>query len=141
VGCGARSAGNDARLPDGAIHLLPALPGQWGRGSISGLRARGGYIIESLQWEQGRIVELTVRSTLGGNARIRAANELVGAGGMKLQKANGPNSNAFYQLDQTPEPLISSKADLNSADVAKIYEYDFATKAGETYTVTGKKQI
>ncbi|HEX7028034.1 MAG TPA: glycoside hydrolase family 95 protein [Gammaproteobacteria bacterium] len=136
-GCTAGIAEMLLQSHDGAIHLLPALPALWDKGSVSGLRARGGFIIEALQWEQGKVVELTVRSTLGGNARIRAANELTGTDGTKLKKANGPNSNAFYQLDEIPEPLISPEAEFDSTGAVKVYEYDLDTQAGETYTVIG----
>jgi alpha-L-fucosidase 2 len=137
-GCTAGIAEMLLQSHDGAIHLLPALPGQWRKGSISGLRARGGFIIESLKWEQGKVAELTIRSMLGGNVRIRAAHELAGAGGTKLKQAQGPNSNAFYQPAETPEPLISSEAKLGSPVVAGIHQYDFETKAGATYTVVGR---
>lgn len=138
-GCTAGIAEMLLQSHDGAIHLLPALLREWDKGSISGLRARGGFIIESLKWEQGRVVELIVRSTLGGNARIRAAGELAGAGGLKLKKAGGPNSNPFYQALEIPQPLISSEAKLDSRSLAGIHEYDFATKAGATYTLVRRQ--
>src|SRR5690606_4414925 len=57
---------------DGAIHLLPALPDDWKpSGSVSGLRALGGFVIEHLAWKNGRITRLTIRSELGGNLRLR----------------------------------------------------------------------
>jgi alpha-L-fucosidase 2 len=140
-GCAAGIAEMLLQSHDGAIHLLPALPALWKKGSVSGLRARGGFIIESLRWEEGKVVELTVRSMLGGNTRIRAAHELAGANGLKLKKANGPNSNVFYQLVETPKPQISPEAEseFDSAGAVKVYEYDFDTRAGETYTVIGAK--
>lgn len=123
---------------DGAIHLLPALPDPWDSGTISGLRARGGFTIESLKWENGEVAEFKIKSTLGGNARIRTANELKGADGLKLQKVNGINSNAFYELAEIPEPVVSSEAELSSLKAADVYEYDFRTEAGKTYTLVRK---
>lgn len=38
----------------GYIHLLPALPAQWESGSISGLKARGGYTV-SMEWKDGHV--------------------------------------------------------------------------------------
>jgi alpha-L-fucosidase 2 len=113
-GCAAGIAEMLLQSHDGAIHPLPALPAEWGRGSVSGLRARGGFIVESLRWEQGKVVELTIRSTLGGNARIRAASELAGAGGLKLKQAEGSNPNLFYQPAATPEPSVSPEAKYDS---------------------------
>jgi alpha-L-fucosidase 2 len=39
----------------GEIHLLPALPQELSTGSISGLKARGGYTI-NMEWEDGALV-------------------------------------------------------------------------------------
>ena len=118
---------------DGSIHLLPALPDEWSRGSISGLRARGGFVIESLEWENGEVIELRITSTLGGNARIRVSNKLAGTGGLKLRKAQGANPNPFYQMAKTPEPLISKEAELGRSSLPKVDEYDFETEQGKMY--------
>lgn len=47
--------------PEGDLILLPALPAEWSRGEVKGLRARGGYIVD-LAWEEGRPVALTLHS-------------------------------------------------------------------------------
>ncbi len=137
-GCTAGIAEMLMQSHDGAIHLLPALPSEWDSGRISGLRARGGFIIESLTWEDGRVSELKIKSTLGGNVRLRAAGEILGTNGLTLQKATGTNQNSFYQLVETPEPLVSPDAELNLPNVSDIFEYDFDTVEGQTYTLVGK---
>jgi len=54
---------------EGIIDLLPALPAEWGRGSLSGLCARGGFEL-SFAWHNGRITGLNVLSKAGENCRI-----------------------------------------------------------------------
>jgi alpha-L-fucosidase 2 len=54
----------------GEIVLLPALPGAWPEGRVSGLRARGGFEVD-LAWQGGELLSATVRSKHGGEARLR----------------------------------------------------------------------
>ncbi|MCC7434187.1 MAG: glycoside hydrolase family 95 protein [Methanoregulaceae archaeon] len=51
------------------IHLLPALPTAWAEGSVSGLRARGGYEV-SLQWRQGKIEGAEVKRLASGTGQF-----------------------------------------------------------------------
>ncbi|MDR3217387.1 MAG: glycoside hydrolase N-terminal domain-containing protein [Dysgonamonadaceae bacterium] len=57
-----------------AIHLLPALPSAFAKsGSVKGLRARGGFILD-ISWNNGKLTEATVQSTLGGKLHLRNGN-------------------------------------------------------------------
>lgn len=56
--------------PD-AILLLPALPAQWKDGSVSGLRARGGFTVD-MKWKEGKVEEVTLSSPTGGETVLKA---------------------------------------------------------------------
>jgi alpha-L-fucosidase 2 len=46
------------------IHVLPALPRAWPKGSVSGLRARGGFIVD-MRWSDGALERVTLTSLAG----------------------------------------------------------------------------
>jgi alpha-L-fucosidase 2 len=59
------------------IALLPALPREWPSGSVSGLRARGGYEI-SETWREGRLISATVKNVSGdGRCNVRYGGKVV----------------------------------------------------------------
>lgn len=51
------------------IQLLPSLPVDWKKGEFSGLKARGGFEV-AVKWENGQIVDASVKSLLGNKCRI-----------------------------------------------------------------------
>jgi len=112
---------------------LPALPGIWKNGSIKGIRVRGGFEIESMEWENGEISKLVIKSNLGGNCRIRSYTKLRAEGKTSLKSAIGENQNPFYQTPRIKEPIISNKATLKDVKLKNTFIYDFETKPGEKY--------
>ena len=60
-------------------------PEEWNEGSISGLVARGGFVVD-MQWEGAQLLKAKVHSRIGGVLRIRSYVPLKGDG---LKPAEG----------------------------------------------------
>ena len=69
---------------EGFINLLPALPGEWASGKISGIKARGGFEV-SLEWKNRNLISARVYSSAGGKLRIKCGNLSVYQEGKKLK--------------------------------------------------------
>ena len=127
---------------DGAVHLLPALPDDWKRGEVKGLRARGGFIV-SEQWSGGQVTSATVQSTIGGTLRLRSYVPLRLAKapkGTQLKVAEGDCPNPLFAPAAIREPLRSPELkDFQPQSPRQVYEYDIETTAGQTYTFAAAK--
>ncbi|MBN1780345.1 glycoside hydrolase family 95 protein [bacterium] len=124
---------------DGCIDILPALPDVWKTGSVSGLRARGGFEIQKLSWENGRLTGLAVKSNLDGNCRIRVHCPVRAEGDVSLKPAKKKNPNPFYRIPEIRKPMISKEAGLNAVEMQPVFVYDLPAKAGKTYTILPKE--
>ena len=115
---------------DGVVHIFPALPSEWASGKVTGLKARGGFTID-IQWEEGKISELKIKSSLGGNCRVLVHQPLRSAS--QLPKAKGENKNSFYK-----SAITSSATVIPSANKTN-YQYDLSTVAGKEYILNRTK--
>lgn len=59
----------------GVIRLLPALPKVWRGGEVSGLKARGGFIVDMV-WNQGILTSASLTSTHGHRCRVSYSETL-----------------------------------------------------------------
>ena len=59
----------------GELILLPALPTAWPSGSLKGVRARGGLIVD-LKWVDAKLAELVVKGAAGSAIRIRSGGKV-----------------------------------------------------------------
>ena len=118
------------------IYLLPALPDAWGSGSVKGLRARGGFILD-FEWQDGKITNLTVNSPLGGNCRIRVGNPLL-LDNKELAIAEGDNPNPFYKKPYLPDFIVNEEAQTADLPLKDTEIYDFNTTKGGIYKLIGK---
>ena len=132
-GCTAGIAEMLLQSHDGFVYLLPAIPDTWDKGSVKGLKARGGFTVD-IAWENGKIEKAVIKSDLGGNLRIRSAVPLKG-----LKIAKGNNKNPFYAVPNDIKQQINNHEALEMLPELKTtYLYDIPTKKGQTIVLTAK---
>ncbi|MFM8449172.1 MAG: glycosyl hydrolase family 95 catalytic domain-containing protein [Haliscomenobacter sp.] len=136
-GCTAGIAEMLLQSHDGAIHLLPALPDSWSEGQVQGLCARGGFEIVNMEWKEGRITRLEIKSNLGGTCRLRTANQLVissdSPAHANVKQAKKKGSLPYLTPVSVASPVISTQVPLQATKVATGYLMDIPMEAGKTY--------
>lgn len=58
------------------IALLPAIPADWATGSVTGLCARGGFVVD-MEWQAGKIIAAEITSKTGGSCKVRIHDQLM----------------------------------------------------------------
>ncbi|MFV0469451.1 MAG: glycosyl hydrolase family 95 catalytic domain-containing protein [Dysgonomonas sp.] len=116
----------------GEIFLLPALPDNWSSGSVKGLRARGGFVVD-LEWKNGVITKAVIRSSLGGNCRVRSLNRLT-SNDITMKNVKGNNPNPFFFTAQSSG--LNKKENGNKLGVFTLRDthvIDFETEKNGEY--------
>ena len=98
-------------------NILPALPGAWAGGSVSGLVARGNFTVGTT-WENGKATEVKLTSNKGKQAAVK----ITAGGAQNYEVKNG-------------DTAVNAKV-VTNADGASLLVFD--TTAGTTYTITKK---
>lgn len=130
-GCSAGIAEMLLQSHAGFIHLLPALPKKWDSGTVSGLRARGGFELTQLTWKDGSVNTVKIKSTIGGNLRLRSNAPLKMADGSALTVASGENSNEINQPYVMPAPIVVDMKKIPETKLPETYLYDIPTVPGQ----------
>ena len=133
-GCTAGIAEMLVQSHDGAVHLLPALPDVWSKGEVKGLKARGGFEIADMKWSDGKLSSVTIKSTLGGNLRLRSSVSLYDSDGKRLIRAKGVNPNPFNSVYMISAPVISNPDKIPALNLPATNLYDVPTEIGAEYT-------
>lgn len=117
----------------GEIDVLPALPAVWQKGAVRGIRARGGFEAD-IAWENGKLKQVSLKSTLGGSCRLRTAIpvKVVEA---SSRNASGANTNALTPAPPIPVYNKNAQAKLTAIEAIAGYVIDFETEKGKTYTI------
>ena len=73
----------------GELYLLPALPTAWPEGNITGLCARGGFVVD-IEWKNGKLIGGNIYSKLGKTCKVRYGENL-----FEFQTEKGKNYSIF----------------------------------------------
>ena len=82
---------------DGTIRLLPALPEGWDDGSVSGLRARGGFEVD-LSWSDGTLDAATIHADHDRRCRVQTAEPRI----VKVETLGGD----AVEIDREKERVV-----------------------------------
>jgi alpha-L-fucosidase 2 len=66
----------------GVVHLLPALPAAWKNGKVTGMKARGCFVVD-MEWKDGSLTEVKIESLKGAPLKVRYGDKVID---VKLKK-------------------------------------------------------
>jgi len=79
---------------NGEISLLPALPEEWQKGHVKGLKARGGYKVD-IFWEKGQLTKAVIYSSKETNCKVRTRVPVIVENNKKSIAFSNENVNSY----------------------------------------------
>jgi alpha-L-fucosidase 2 len=119
---------------EGVLNLLPALPDDWSRGNIKGIKGRGNFTV-SMEWSNGKLLNAEIYSGSGGNCRLMTSVPVKVTGAI-AKPISGTNKNCLNETSEKPAYFKNEKAQLPELLLEKRYAIDFQTEKGKTYKIT-----
>ncbi len=89
-----------------------------------------------MEWDGGRLTRAVIRSTIGGNCRVRSSSALRSCKGGGFRAAEGENPNPLFALQRINPPVIAPGAPLHPVALPTKYTYDIETETGRVYTLS-----
>jgi len=77
-----RSQESGGAAQSSILHLLPALPTAWPDGMVTGMKARGGFVVD-MEWKDGELTEVKIESLKGAPLKVRYGDKVID---VKLKK-------------------------------------------------------
>lgn len=115
---------------DGVIDILPALPEEWKDGKVTGLRTRGGFIVD-IEWKDGVVTYLKVVSTLGGICKLSVPDKIKSPDNLKTLTAK--LGNQYFFSPHKVKSKISGKAKIAQVENIDSYKITFDTKENQVF--------
>jgi alpha-L-fucosidase 2 len=122
---------------DGGIDILPALPKEWSTGKVTGLKARGGFEVD-IEWSDGILTKLVIRSFIGGVCHLRLPNQLLPPANLPLRSSTDGKQLFFHSSASIKDPLINSKPAINTKSSPRPFSVQFDASKDAEYVFVKK---
>ena len=122
------------------MDVLPVFPDVWNKRTLKGIRCRGGFVVDQMDWSNNALQSATITSTIGGKLRLRSAIPLY-LNGEKLSPISekSESNNVLLKEQGLKKPLISPEAPMNTTIRVENNLYEIDTTVGGVYTFTANQ--